>query len=259
MFKILHKATRFLHFCRTVKIFHLATSEQKFRIVVILNFAHFGHQYTETSIIRCKNWTPFWILSLLQTYYYFVSDHDFSWILEFLNNQFDGSSDWRIVTIGYSKKSLYWKSFKWLKKLHTSTPKLDQWLHRKFQLDTRTVTHLIWSLMESSSTEFKKKNTIGWATGFEKIWKFVSVACSRFSIDLAFVKVLSYFLKRQVLIQSCYIFDHLPHLTKNKNFNSSYEHSQSLKVILVTESAWKYRQDFAMYFWSHGMCESLRL
>ena len=150
-----------------------------------------------------------------------------------------------------------------MKKLHTSTPKLDQWLHRKFQLDTRTVTHLIWSLMESSSTELKK-NTISWATGFEKKWKFVSVACSRFSIDLAFprvfVKVISNFMKRHVLIlQSCYIFDHLPHLTKNENFNSSYEQSQSLKVILVTESAWKYRQDFAMYFWSHGMCESLRL
>ena len=159
MFKILHKATRFLHFCRTVKIFHLATSEQKFRIVVILNFAHFGHQYTETSIIRCKNWTPFWILSLLQTYYYFVSDHDFSWILEFWNNQFDGSSGWRIVTIGCSKK-ITLLSFKWLKKLHTSTPKLDQWLHRKFQLDTRTVTHLIWSLMESSSTELKKHDKL---------------------------------------------------------------------------------------------------
>ena len=90
MFKILYKATRFLHFCRTVNIFHLATSEQKLRMVAILNFAHFGHQYTETSIIRCKNWTPFWILSLLQTYYYFVSDHDFSWIFEFWNNQFDG-------------------------------------------------------------------------------------------------------------------------------------------------------------------------
>ena len=57
-----------------------------------------------------------------------------------------------------------------------------------------------------------KKNTISWATGFEKIWKFVSVACSRFSIDLAFprvfVKVISNFMKRHVLIlQSCYFFD----------------------------------------------------
>ena len=153
-----------------------------------------------------------------------------------------------------------------MKKLHTSTPKLDQWLHRKFQLDTRTVTHLILSLMESSSTEFKK-NTISWATGFEKIWKFVSVACSRFSIDLAFprvfVKVLSNFLKTSRSDSSIMLhFWSSPksrYLTKNENFNSSYEQSQSLKVILVTESAWKYRQDFAMYFWSHGMCESLRL